>query len=211
MGEWKDTWTEEEISSLREQVRDTMSEKRFTHTAAVEKMAVRLAELYVPEKTSLLRVAALLHDMTKEYTVERQREICCAYGLACSAEDERSPKTFHAKTAALLIPTHHPRFAHPEVIDCVRWHTTGRVNMTLCEKIIYLADYIDESRKFKDCVILREYFWGANPEAMSGEERLRHLNRTLILSYDMTMRGLLEEGALISPDTVLARNDLLLK
>ena len=120
-----------------------------------------------------------------------------------------SPKTLHARTAAVLIPEQYPDFAGADVISCVRWHTTGRVGMTLCEQLVYLADYIDESRKFRDCVILREYFWGAHPESMTEDERLRHLNRTMILSFDMTMRGLLEDGSPISPDTVLARNDLL--
>jgi nicotinate-nucleotide adenylyltransferase len=211
MIEWKDTWTAEELDALRESVRSTMSEKRFVHTAAVEQMAMRLADLYAPEKKTLLRVAALLHDVTKEYTTQQHMAICHEHGIPCSMEDERSPKTFHAKTAAVLIPERYPCFAHPEVMDCVRWHTTGRKDMSLCEKIIYLADYIDESRKFKDCVILREYFWSAHPEAMEQTERLRHLNRTMIISYDMTMRGLMEDGSLISPDTVLARNDLLLK
>ena len=210
MSEWREQWTESEIDALREQVAATMSEKRFLHTAAVEKMAARLADVYAPEKKDLLRVAALLHDITKEYTADQHKEICHAYGLSCTREDERSPKTFHARTAAAVIPDRYPVFACPEVIDCVRWHTTGRSDMTLCEKLVYLADYIDESRKFKDCVVLREYFWGAHPEQMSATERLCHLDRTLVLSFDMTVRGLMEEGALVSSDTILARNDLLL-
>ena len=83
--------------------------------------------------------------------------------------------------------------------------------MTLCEKLIYLADYIDLSRTFEDCVRLREYFFSANPETMGEEERLAHLRNTLILSFDMTVRGLLEEGAPVSPDTMDARNQLIIE
>ena len=82
--------------------------------------------------------------------------------------------------------------------------------MTLTEQLLYLADYIDESRIFPDCVRLRDYFWSANPENMSEEDRLTHLRRTLIMSFDMTMRALINECAVISPDTALARNELVL-
>ena len=80
--------------------------------------------------------------------------------------------------------------------------------MTLTEKLIYLADYIDMSRKFGDCVALRDYFFGADIEAMTEEERRAHLDETLLISYDMTMRGLIEKSAPISPETIAARNEL---
>ena len=47
----------------------------------------------------------------------------------------------------------------PELVSAVRYHTTGRADMTIAEKIIYLADFIDMSRKFEDCVVLRDYFF----------------------------------------------------
>ena len=93
----------------------------------------------------------------------------------------------------------------------VRWHTTGRAGMTLPEKILYLADYIDLSRTFADCVLLRRYFWGAHPEKLDQSEREDLLRKTLSLSFDLTMRDLLANGNLIAADTVAARNELLLE
>ena len=81
--------------------------------------------------------------------------------------------------------------------------------MTLYEKLIYLADYIDMSRTFEDCVKLRNYFLAAEPEKLSESERLEHLNNTLILSFDMTLRILAEEGTPVSLDTMAARNQLI--
>ena len=80
--------------------------------------------------------------------------------------------------------------------------------MSIPEKLIYLADYIDMSRTFEDCVRLREAFWSAEPEKMSIDERNSHLRRVLIMSYDMTVRALIEEGTPISTDTVEARTKL---
>ena len=197
------------LDRLRESVREGMSEKRFRHTAAVEKMAARLGELYAPDKIDILRAAALLHDITKEYSSEKQLQICREFGIIISKQDILTPKTFHAKTAAALIPTRYPEFAEPEVISAVRWHTTGRADMSLLEKIVYLADYIDESRTFPDCVALRDLFWDAAPESMSSEEREAHLDRVLIRSFDMTLAGLIEDGAPVSDDTFSARNSLI--
>ncbi len=200
---------ESALAELRASVSREMSEKRFRHTAEVEKMAARLGQLYNPDKVDVLRAAALLHDITKEYSTERQQQICYEQGIRISKQDILTPKTFHAKTAAALIPTLYPQFADDEVISAVRWHTTGRANMGLLEKLVYLADYIDESRTFPDCVALREMFWIELPETMSYEERCIHLDRVLIRSFDMTIAGLIEDGVPISEDTFAARNDLI--
>ena len=202
-------FSEEMLVSLHENVKGRMSEKRFFHTAEVEKMAARLGGLYCPEKQDVLRAAALLHDVTKEYGNEEHFEVFEKYGIKLSAEERLAPKTFHARSAAALIPEEYPELATDEVISCVRWHTTGRAEMTLAEKLIYLADYIDMSRKFEDCVRLREFFFSAEPEKMSMSERLRHLDKTLVLSFDMTIAGLIESGSVISADTFSARNSLI--
>ena len=204
-------FTSEMIDKLRERVRSGMSEWRFTHTAEVEKMAVRLGELYAPEKMSMLRAAALLHDITKEKSFDEQIEILLSHGAKVTDFDRCSPKTLHARTAELIIKDEYPEFADNELLLAVRKHTTGDAEMTICEAIIYLADYIDMSRKFPDCVYLREYFWKAEPEKMEMEERVRHLWKTLLLSFDMTLKALIEEGSPISTETVSARNAILLK
>ena len=81
--------------------------------------------------------------------------------------------------------------------------------MTLTEKLLYLADYIDDTRTFPSCVLLRRYFFGAEPELMTPEERERHLRATLLLSFEHTLKDLAAEGALIDEDTIRARNSLL--
>ena len=204
------TFGEADLTALRETVREQMSPKRFHHTAAVEDMVVRLATLYCPEEIPALRAAALLHDITKEYDIPTQMALLTEAGQPPVKGDEFAHKTFHARTAALLIPDNYPAFNCETVVNAVRWHTTGREDMTLTEELLYLADYIDDSRLFPDCVRLRSFFWDAHPERMTMEDRLIHLRRTLIMSFDMTMRALLAECAVISPDTALARNRLVL-
>lgn len=204
-------YNQSEILMLRERVTADMSEKRARHTLAVEQMAARLAALYCPEKEQMLRVAALLHDVTKEWKTERHVAFLEERGAEVTELDVAAPKTLHARTAALLIPEEFVEFADPEVISAVRFHTTGREDMTLCEQIVYLADYIDESRTFPDCVTLRHAFWDAEPEKMPENARREHLSRVLVQSFNMTIAGLLEDGAPVSPDTFCARNSLILQ
>lgn len=201
--------TEEMLDTLREKIASEMSEKRFRHTAEVEKMVTVLGSLYVPEKIPTLRAAALLHDITKEYSNDRNLWIFSQKGLPVTRQDLYAPKTFHARTAAAMIPERYPEFADEEILSCVRWHTTGRADMTLCEQLVYLADYIDLSRTFSDCVKLRNFFFDACPEKMNSQERLSHLRDTLIFSFDMTIGALLEDGVPVSQDSFEARNQLI--
>ena len=200
----------EALSALRAAVASEMSEKRFRHTAAVESMVARLAALYCPAEENLLRAAALLHDVTKEWDTDTQLEACRRMGIPTVETDRLAHKTLHARTAAALIPEKYPDFNHEIIVSAVRWHTTGRAGMTLCDMLLYLADYIDDSRLFPDCVRLRTLFWRPDVAGMTEEERIAHLYRILIMSFDMTIRALVNEGAVVSVDTVEARNDLVL-
>ena len=199
-------FSDAQIDALRERVRGSMSDYRFTHTAEVEKMAARIGELYAPDKLDILRAAALLHDVTKELKRDEQIEMLRVAGEDVTALELASHKTFHARTAVYAILRDYPEFADGELLAAVRYHTTGRADMSICEKIIFLADYIDMSRKFDDCVKLRNYFWDAHPENMSESERERHLLQTILIGLDTTLSSLIEEGAPTDPDSVRARN-----
>ena len=201
--------TEAMLDHLREQVMGQMSQKRFRHTAAVEQMAARLAALYCPELSATLRAAALLHDLTKEWSIEEHAAYCRQCGIEPDASYFLSPKTFHALTASLRIAREMPEYNDPVIVGAVRWHTTGHAGMTLSEKLIYLAEYIDESRTFEGCVLLRRFFFDANPDSMDEAGRAALLRDTLILSYDLTMRDLLTDGTAIAEDTNCARNELI--
>lgn len=204
-------FSEEMLATLREKMKGEMGEKRYNHTLEVEKMAARLGEIYAPDKVSELRAAALLHDVTKERSVDEHIAICESAGLVVSVAERKSPKMFHAKTGALVIPQRYPEFAVESIIEAVRYHTTGKADMSIMEKIIYLADYIDMSRSFGDCVALRNYFFDFDFDNASDKEKLEHLNDTLIMSYDLTIRGLLEDGKHINDTTFEARNFLILE
>ncbi len=196
-------YTEDDVIRLREQIRPYLTEKRYAHTLAVEREAEYLGGIYLPEKITKLRIAALLHDITKMCVSEKQLQYCSEFGIMVDDYDILSPKTLHSKTAAALIARDFPEFDDGEITDGVRWHTTGRDGMSDFEAIIYLADYIEDSRTFPDCVELRRYF---RDTLASGEDKYTLLYRTMIKSFDMTLRNLLDDGKLVCQDTVRARN-----
>ena len=203
--------TDEMILSLRESLKSKMSGFRLAHTLGVEEMAARIGAIYCPEKLNVLRAAALLHDMTKELSPDAQKEIFERHGEEMSADAKLSPPTQHAITAALEIPVRYPEFADGEVIGAVRYHTTGRADMTLCEKIIYISDYIDFTRTYSDCKVLREMFWSANPEKMGELEREIHLDRVILTCLELTVEDLKENSRHISAETLEARDFILAK
>ena len=200
--------TENMLDELRLSVRSRLSDFRWSHTEGVERMAARLAKIYAPEIENEMRAAALLHDITKEKKTDDQVEICGRYRYKLRDDEIGSPAILHAITASLVIPDEYPVFAADAIISAVRWHTTGREGMSLSDKIIYLADYIEDTRKYEDCIALRNEFFSAEPEKMDKKERLDHLNRVLLHSFEITIEDLTEKGKIIESGTLEAAESL---
>ena len=200
-----------QIEKLREKVSALLSEKRMKHVLAVEDMAFRIGLLYFfndDEVLLLLRVAALLHDVTKELSDDEQLALLDSYSVKPLPEELDSMPTIHALTAALLIPDKFPEFSDHRVVDAVRYHTTGREGMSIFEKIVFLADYIDDTRTYPSCIALREEFFSSKPAEMTYDERVRHLDRAALKSIDNTLSYLRLKERSIHPLTLEAQNDL---
>ncbi|NLK40367.1 MAG: HD domain-containing protein [Clostridiales bacterium] len=208
--------TDSALAALRKKIAGYMSGRRLEHTLAVEQAAIEIGRIYAPDKLPKLQAAALLHDITKEYSIEKQLQICVEFGIIVNNLDIFMPKIFHAATAAALIPRDFPEFNDREIISAVRWHTTGHENMKLCDRIIYLADYIDGTRIFEDCIKLRKYYKNGLKSLLSGNNTFKdadalnlHLINTLILSFDMSLKELSKEGRMIHQNMIAARNTML--
>ncbi len=127
--------------------------KRVSHVLGVEEEAQRLAERYGADR-ELARRAALLHDCTKKLDVDRQLALCAEYGVEVDELERQTANLLHAKTGAAVA---REVFGEcEEVCEAIRWHTTGRAGMTLLEKVIYLADYIEPNRDYEGVDALRE-------------------------------------------------------
>ena len=142
-----------ELSWLREKAYAWLKPKRIAHVAGCESEAVKLAMRW-GEDPETAAEAGILHDITKKLNFEEQLILCGKYGIINDNLELGSPKLLHAKTGAALA---RDLFGVSDrVYNAIRWHTTGKPDMTLLEKIIYLADYIEPTRDFPGVEKLRE-------------------------------------------------------
>ena len=180
----------------------TISDKRLRHTLGVAECAKKLAAVHFPNlDKNEVELAALMHDFTKEYTLDKQNELCKYYGITLSDDEKAEPKLIHSKTAAAIADE---RFGlSKEACSAIYWHTTGRAAMTGFETVIYLADYIEEYREDEGCVKLRNFY-----EKRMEKEKDPYiaLVKTLVKSFDTTIKYLLDDGKIICNTTVTARN-----
>ena len=125
-------------------IRPMLADKRYHHSLCVAKEAVRLAKRFGadPEKAEL---AGLLHDITKELPTEKQLKMMESFGIILTDVERRSRKVWHAMLGAAYLERE-CGVTDPDILGAVRWHTTGKAGMTLLEKIVYIADYIEPKR-----------------------------------------------------------------
>lgn len=199
------------ISDLRSVITSSLGEYRSRHVLSTEEEAVRLAKVYLPDRESEVRISALLHDITKEYDTKKHLQVLSEFGIEVDDVLLNSPKVLHSVTAPLIITRDFNEFASDDVISAVRKHTTGSDDMSILDCIIYLADYIEPCRTFEDCRKLREYFWSGLEECSCEKDKLLHLYKTMVMSFDMTIENLIDEHCVISPYTFSARNAFLMK
>ncbi len=190
---------------VKKTVKAYQRDSRFFHTEGVSEEARELAKIFLPEKEEKLYLAGLLHDITKDFEKENHFKMCEKYGI--KVDKKIAPKLLHSKTgAAFALELFGKEYVDNEVYSAIFYHTTGRENMTLFEMIIYLADYIEKGRTFEDCVVLRKYFYDNISLAKTYDEKLEVLRKTMVYSFDMTIKNLILEGKQIDSDTINARN-----
>ena len=155
--------------------------------------AVRLAERYGADVTKA-RVAALLHDCTKKLDMAEQLALCERYRIPLDELERKALKLLHSKTGAAIA---RDVFAvDDEVYNAILYHTTGKPDMTLLEKIIYLADYIEPTRDFPGVEELRRTVY-------------EDLDRGLLLGLTMTIQEMEELGNPVHHMTRDARDYLM--
>lgn len=194
-----------DFETIKNKVKAYQKEKRYLHTIGVSEEARELAKIFLPEKEEKLFLAGLLHDITKELSGQEQIDMCVKYGI--ELPKNIAPKLLHAKTGAkFALELFGSEIVDDEVYNAIYHHTTGKENMSLFDMIIYLADYIEKGRTFEDCVILRDYFYKSIKTASNYNEKLDVLQKTMVYSFDLTIKNLVLEGKSIDNDTINARN-----
>ena len=178
------------LSQLRPVALSYLKHKRIPHVLGTEQEAIRLATRYGAD-VEKARVAALLHDCTKKLDMPEQLALCRQYGIELDELEQKALKLLHAKTGAAIARDVYG--VDDEIYWAIWWHTTGHADMTLLEKIIYLADYIEPSRDFPGVDDLRNCVY-------------RDLDEGLLMGLQMTIDEMTEMGNPVHHATVEARD-----
>ena len=143
------------FNELKEIVKSKMSLKRFTHTLGVVEMSEKLAKIYNAD-IEKCKVAALLHDICKEMNMEYIKNICKNNFMnELSEEDLENNEILHGFAGSYYVKTE-LGINDKEILSAIKYHTVGGKNMTLVEKIVYIADAIEYGRNYPSVVEIRE-------------------------------------------------------
>ncbi len=137
---------------LREKAYAMLDPKRVAHVAGCEQEAVRLARRWGADEEKA-REAGILHDITKKEKLDEQLRLCEKYGIILDEMERHEGKLLHSKTGAGIAK--YEFGCDDEVYGAIYWHTTGKEDMGLLEKVIYMADYIEPNRDFEGVEELR--------------------------------------------------------
>ncbi len=167
--------------------------KRLGHIRGTEETAARLAQRWGAD-VGKARRAGILHDCTKYLSMDEQLQLCREYGIVLDDLEKVTVKLLHAKTGAAIAGAVYGQ--DREICEAIYWHTTGKADMTLLEKILYIADYMEPTRSFE------------------GVERLRELAETdldaaLLLGFEMSIQEMADRGRQVHSNTVEARDWIL--
>ena len=132
---------------LYKDVKSRLSEKRFRHTEGVIKRAVEYAEIYNANLEDT-KLAALAHDIAKEIPQEEALELVKKYGMELDEIEKVNFNLVHSKLGAEIVKEKYG--FNEDIINAIKYHTTGRENMSILEKIIFLAVATEENRTYKD-------------------------------------------------------------
>ena len=177
------------MEELETEAIDLLKDNRKAHVRGVRKMAGILARRYGADVTDAER-AGLLHDVTKAIDGPLQLTFCREYGITLNKFSSENPKTLHALTGSYVAKRLFGE--NDEVVTAIRWHTTGRAHMGLLEKIVYIADYTEENRKFPGVDRLRE-------------AAMRDIDEAMLMGLEMTIAQLTEQKREIAQASLDAR------
>lgn len=136
---------EELISSIRKKLKDTLSKHRFTHTKGVAYTAANLAMRYDYDIEKAF-IAGLLHDCAKSMPEEQMVKLCLKNDVEITEFEMQAQYLLHAKAGSIIAKKEFG-INDKEILSAIKYHTTGHDNMTMLEKIIFVADYIEPHRK----------------------------------------------------------------
>ena len=184
------------LEELTQKLKMNMDEQRFLHSLGVMKTAVELAAHYDAD-VKKAEIAGLLHDCAKGMNIEHQLKMVEYFGILLDDVEKRQKALIHGPLGAVTAKRDYG-IIDVEILKAIKIHTTGDVNMSLLDKIIFLSDFIEPGRCFPGVEELRV-------------KAFKDLDDAIIDAFDSTIRYVLSKGSLLHPKTILGRNFILMQ
>jgi predicted HD superfamily hydrolase involved in NAD metabolism len=176
-------------------VKSQLTEHRYVHTLGVTDTAIELAKRYGADQHQA-ELAAIFHDYAKFRPKEEMKQLIISQNMSKDLLDYNA-ELWHAPVGAYLVEKE-AGITDRDVIDAIKYHTSGRVGMTLLDKIVYLADYIEPGRTFPGVEEVRE----------TAKE---NLECAVIQAVRNTISFLMKKNQTVYPNTFFMYNDLILQ
>ena len=178
------------LKKMQKKVKKYMDEDRYTHTVGVMYMCAALAMAH-GEDLLRAQVAGLLHDCAKCMPNDKKLKICEKNEIEISEAERENPFLLHAKLGAYLADKKYG-VDEKEILDAIRYHTTGKPQMNRLEKIVYIADYIEPMRsKALNLPFIRKMAF-------------QDLDETMYLILHDTLEYLSKQAEVLDPMTKMA-------
>lgn len=176
-------------------VKDMLPEKRFMHSINVAECAVKLSKIYKCDEEKAY-IAGITHDCAKYLNKDEVEYYVNKYNIYLDELETNNIALSHSAIGA-YIAKFELGIKEEDIISSIKHHTTGKENMTMLEKIIYIADLIEECRNFPGVDLLRELTFKGN------------IDDALLISFNNTIKFVIDNNQLIHPRTINSRNYLI--
>lgn len=177
---------------FKEILQNRLTEKRYVHSLNVADSARELALIYGcdPEKAYTV---GLVHDCCKDEPAGLQLSYMLENGVELSEYELDVAKLYHAICGAVYAEKEFG-ITDKDMLNAIRYHTTGRKGMSLLEKVVFIADFVSAERNYNGVDIMRE-------------KAKRSLDEAIVEGLGFTIKDLITRNMIVHPDTVLAFND----
>ncbi|HBJ1648581.1 HD domain-containing protein [Clostridium botulinum] len=184
------------IEEIKLYLKENLKSNRYNHTLGVVETAKKLAEV---NKISIEKaeIAALAHDVAKNLSLQKMQSIIEKNNIELTNTEKENSNLWHSIIAPIEA-RNKLKIDDEDILDAVRWHTTGKENMSILTKIIYIADMIEPGRDFPGVEKIRQ-------------TTFENLDEGVLLGLTESMKDLLNRNLIIDLNTIKARNYFLLK
>lgn len=184
------------LEDIKSKLKLNISPERYKHSENVMLVAIKLAQEYGIDENKAA-IAGILHDCARGKSEQELYELCDRFNILLDEITKRQPILLHGHVGEFIAKSDYG-IEDKEILSAIKYHTTGKENMSMLDKIILIADYIEPRRAFLGVEEIRELAF-------------RDIDSSIIKAFDTTINYIIKMGGIIHPDTIKARNCLLIK